>query len=71
MKERDARLNPLQYSKDSVDDNADSGDTNRGLSIIVPFRVVTAAAASSTSTDDKPVKLEMKYNTSVRNAMMM
>ena len=71
MKERDARLNPLQYSKDSVDNYANSGDTDRGLSIIVPFGGITAAAASTTSTDEKPVKLEMKYNTSVRNAMMM
>lgn len=63
---RDAELNSLRYAKST--DFVSASTADRGLAIV-------GAAASEQqqqpSKNHKPVKLEMKYNRSVRNAMML
>lgn len=61
---RDAELNSLRYAK-SDDENS----SDRGLN--VAGAAVGSGSYKQLPKNDKPVKLEMKYNKSVRNAMIL
>ncbi|KAL3787340.1 hypothetical protein HJC23_004365 [Cyclotella cryptica] len=61
---REAELNSLQFARIGDDDIALSRSDVRALT-------VAATSATEKPKTEKPVKLEMKYNRSVRNAMML
>jgi hypothetical protein len=61
---RDSELNSLRYAKSDYDNNSDRSLSAAG-------GAAGARSFEQLPKNDKPVKLEMKYNKSVRNAMIL
>ncbi|KAL7485054.1 hypothetical protein ACHAW6_010656 [Cyclotella cf. meneghiniana] len=64
LRGREAELNSLRFARIGDDDVALSRSDVRALTVAAP-------TTSEKLKNEKPVKLEMKYNRSVRNAMML
>ena len=76
LKGRDAELNSLRYAKTNDGDDGDGRVVNRAAAAMVSLHTATTTEQQQQLSHKrdiigKPVKLEMKYNQSVRNAMIL